>query len=94
MSAVGEFDAVLANSLVTFAPVHAAHKVQKFCIWYVHEGLVCNQLYADQGPDMPAALALASRVVVPCEFSRRLYAPQRTQIDVIPYGVGRRAIRN
>ena len=84
------FDAVLANSLVSHRAVHAAQKMHKFCIWYVHEGTVCNQLFADLGPDAPAALALASRVVVPCQFSRRLYAPLRPQIDVIPYGIDAR----
>jgi glycosyltransferase involved in cell wall biosynthesis len=84
------FDALLANTLVSFMSIHAAHQLNKPSVWYVHEGQIANSLSKTRGPGLSAAFPLASRIVVPSEFSRRFFAAARPGIEVVPYGVEHR----
>jgi glycosyltransferase involved in cell wall biosynthesis len=82
------YDALLANTLLSYTPIHAAAKAEKPALWFIHEGQVGHK-FLEATPKMAAALPLASQVVVPCRFSRDLYAPWlgQRQAVVIPYGV-------
>src|SRR5437867_4124951 len=57
-SVCGKFDVVVANTLVMWAPVQAAHAEGVATIWYIHESLVGHLLIA-QIPEIQPALEMA-----------------------------------
>jgi O-antigen biosynthesis protein len=84
------YDAVLCNTLLTCLPIHAAHRLGKPSVWYIHEGHWGPNFFMDRyKPAMPGAFPLVSRVAVPCQFARELYASWLADkpVDIVPYGV-------
>jgi len=81
------FDGLLANTLASFMCIHAAYQLRKPSAWYIHEGQAAALFVKLFGPQLLAAFPLATRVVVPCEFSRNFYATVRAGIEIVPYGV-------
>jgi glycosyltransferase involved in cell wall biosynthesis len=81
------FEAVVANTLVMWAPVRAAHEAGVPSVWYLHESLVARQLI-DLVPEIQPTLALADTIVAPTKRTAEIYRAftDRT-IEVIPYGI-------
>lgn len=81
------FEVVVANTLVMWAAVRAAHEAGVASIWYIHESLVAQQLI-EQNPEIQATLALAQLLVMPTRRTARLYAGYvNRSIEVVPYGI-------
>ena len=70
------FDVLLANTMLGFVPIHAARRVNKPSLWYLHESQLANTILQQGGA--PGACRPSHwpkcNVVVPCEASRRFYA--------------------
>jgi glycosyltransferase involved in cell wall biosynthesis len=83
------FDVLFANTLNTCVSIHAAHRLGKPSLWYIHEGHFGLHFLETYKPVMPAAFQVVSRVVLLCQFSRDLYAPwlANTAVDIVPLGV-------
>lgn len=82
-----QFDVVVANTLVMWAAVEAAHAEGVPVIWYIHESLVAEQLLA-HNPGMKPALELADLIVMPTRRTAQLYAAFTDRaIEVVPYGI-------
>ncbi len=80
-------DVVVANTLVMWAAVRAAHAEGVPVIWYIHESQVAEHLLA-QTPEMKPALALADLLVMPTRRTAQLYAAFTDHaIEVVPYGI-------
>jgi len=86
---LASFDLLFANTLNTYFPIHAAHRLGKPSIWYIHEGHFGLHFLQRYQPFMPAAFQLVSRVIMLCQFARDLYAPwlANTPADIVPLGV-------
>lgn len=81
------FHVVIANTLVMWAAVRAAHEEAIASIWYIHESLVARQLIA-QIAEIQPTFALADLLVMPTRRTSQLYAPFTDRpIDVVPYGI-------
>jgi glycosyltransferase involved in cell wall biosynthesis len=80
------FDLLLANTLLSFLPIHAAHQLKKPSVWYLHEGRAANQ-FIQAFPPIAPAFPLATCVVVPCDFSQQFYRSARAVTDRVPYGI-------
>jgi O-antigen biosynthesis protein len=83
-------DIVICNTLLTCVPIHAAHQLGKPSLWYIHEGHWGPNFFMERyKPAMPGAFPLVSRVAVPCQFARDLYASRLADkpVDIVPYGV-------
>jgi glycosyltransferase involved in cell wall biosynthesis len=82
-----QFDIVLANTIVSWRAIRAAHAENKPAIWYLHETLVAVRLIrqiAEIGP----TLNLASVLVTPTRQTARVFeAITDTPIEVVPYGI-------
>ncbi len=82
-----QFDVVVANTLVMWAAVGAAHAEKVPVIWYIHESQVAEQLIA-QNPGIQSTLALANLLVMPTRRTAQLYAAfTDCAIEVVPYGI-------
>ena len=82
-----QFDVVVANTLVMWAPVRAANEQRIPVIWYIHESLVAHQLI-EQIPEIKPALELADVLVMPTRRTAQLYATlTERSIEVVPYGI-------
>lgn len=83
------FDVVVANTLVMWAPVHAAKEQDIPVIWYIHESLVAHHLIA-HFPEMKPALRLADILIMPTHRTAQIYATLTDRpIEVVPYGIPR-----
>ncbi len=83
----GQFDVVVANTLVMWAAVEAANAEGIPVIWYIHESRVAEQLLA-HNPGMQPALELADLLVMPTRRTAWLYAAFTDRaIEVVPYGI-------
>ncbi|HEY1583851.1 MAG TPA: glycosyltransferase family 4 protein [Chthoniobacterales bacterium] len=81
------FDLVVANTLVMWAAVRAAHEAGVPAVWYIHESLVAEQLIAAI-PEIQSALELADCLVLPTPRTAEIYARRIDRpITVIPYGI-------
>jgi O-antigen biosynthesis protein len=81
------FDVVIANTLVMWAPVQAAHAEGLPTIWYIHESLVGQQLIM-QFPEIRPTLEMADLLVTPTRRTAELYAPfTQRPIEILPYGI-------
>ena len=81
------FEAVVANTLVMWAPVRAAHEAGVPSLWYLHESLVARQLI-EQFPEIEATFALAEVIVAPTQRTAEIYRPYTNRaIEVMPYGI-------
>jgi glycosyltransferase involved in cell wall biosynthesis len=81
------FQVVVANTLVMWAPVHAANEQRIPVLWYIHESLVAHHLIA-QIPEIKPTLALADMLVMPTRRTAQLYASFTDRpIEVVPYGI-------
>ena len=81
------FEIIVANTLVMWAPVQAAHAAGVPSIWYIHESLVAHRLI-EQIPQIQPALALAQALVVPTRRTAEIYRPYVDRsIEVVPYGI-------
>jgi glycosyltransferase involved in cell wall biosynthesis len=81
------YDAVFANTVIAFPAIHAAHHMKKPSFWYLHEALIVNSYIQMFGQPLVDAFSLASRLLVPCEFSRKLYAPVRQDSAIVRYSI-------
>jgi O-antigen biosynthesis protein len=82
-----QFDVVVANTLVMWAVVQAAHDEGVAAIWYIHESLVARQLIAQIGEIQPT-FAMADLLIMPTLRTAQLYAPFTDRpIEVVPYGI-------
>ena len=81
------FDVVVANTLVMWAAVEAAHAEGVPVIWYIHESRVAEQLFA-QTQEMKRTLEMADLLVMPTRRTAQLYATYTERsIEVVPYGI-------
>ncbi len=81
------FDLVIANTLVMWAAVRAAHEAGIPAIWYIHETLLLEWLM-EISPDIRPTLALPNLLVMPTERTARLYVPlTQRPIEMVPYGI-------
>lgn len=82
-----QFDAVVANTIVTWEAVQACHLEKVPVIWYIHEtqlGLELMKLVHMMEP----SLELADAVIIPTHTTGVLYAPFRSApVEVIAYGI-------
>jgi GT2 family glycosyltransferase/glycosyltransferase involved in cell wall biosynthesis len=82
-----QFDVVVANTIVSWPAVRAAHLEAKPVIWYLHETLVAVRLIR-QIAGMGPTLELATLLVTPTRQTARVYQGlTRTAIEVVPYGI-------
>jgi glycosyltransferase involved in cell wall biosynthesis len=102
--AAGEFDAVWANTVVSFAAVDAATRIGVPSFWFIHEGLEPPQFWA---PEAAAGLigrhayerclaALRSASIVACvaRAARRTFLPYRDRtIALVPNSIDLAPIR-
>jgi glycosyltransferase involved in cell wall biosynthesis len=82
-----QFDVVVANTIVSWRAVRAAHSEGKPAIWYLHETLVAVRLIREI-PEMRPTLELATLLVTPTRQTARIYEGlTHTPIEVVPYGI-------
>ncbi|MEY2497997.1 MAG: hypothetical protein QOD12_1553 [Verrucomicrobiota bacterium] len=82
-----QHDVVVANTIISWAAVRAAHLEGKPVIWYLHETLVAVRLIR-QIPEMEPTLELATLLVTPTRQTARIFEGiTRTPIEVVPYGI-------
>ncbi len=87
-----EFDLILANTLVMWSAVCAAHAADRPVIWYIHETQVLWRLL-DLNPEIKSALTLADLLLFPTAHTAELYRSLTSQpIEVLAYGVPRVAV--
>ncbi|HVF70004.1 MAG TPA: glycosyltransferase [Chthoniobacterales bacterium] len=80
-------DVVLANTIVSWRAVRAAHAQNKRVIWYLHETLVAVRLIR-QIREIGPALHLASLLVTPTRQTARVFEDlTKTPVEVVPYGI-------
>ncbi len=80
-------DIVVANTIISWAAVRAAHLEGKRVIWYLHETLVAVRLIR-QIPEIGPTLELATLIVTPTrQTARILEGMTHTPIEVVPYGI-------
>jgi O-antigen biosynthesis protein len=83
-----QFDVVIANTLLMWASIQAAHQEGVATIWYIHENLVARELIA-QIAEIQPTLALADLLVMPTRRTSALYAAfTQRPIEIVPYGIG------
>ncbi|MEY2560581.1 MAG: hypothetical protein QOG51_996, partial [Verrucomicrobiota bacterium] len=81
------FDVVVANTIVSWPAVRAAHSEGKPVIWYVHETLVAVRLIREISQIEPT-LELATLLITPTRKTAQiLQGLTRTPIEVVPYGI-------
>ena len=82
-----QFDVVVANTVVSWRAVRAAHSEGKPVIWYLHETLVAVRLIREI-PEMRPTLELATLLVTPTRQTARIFEGiTHTPIEVVPYGI-------
>ncbi len=82
-----QHDVVVANTIISWAAVRAAHLEGKPVIWYLHETLVAVRLIR-QIPEIGPTLELATLLVTPTRQTARIYEGiTHTPIEVVPYGI-------
>jgi glycosyltransferase involved in cell wall biosynthesis/GT2 family glycosyltransferase len=82
-----QFEVVVANTIISWAAVRAAHLEGKRVIWYLHETLVAVRLIR-QIPEMGPTLELATLLVAPTRQTARIFEGlTQTPIEVVPYGI-------
>ena len=82
-----QFDVVVANTLVMWAAVRAAHEQGIPAVWYIHESLVAHHLIA-HFPEIKPALELADVLIMPTRRTAQLYTTLTDRpIEVVPYGI-------
>jgi glycosyltransferase involved in cell wall biosynthesis len=82
-----QFDVVVANTIISWPAVRAAHLEGKPVIWYLHETLVAVRLIR-QIAQMRPTLELATLLVMPTRQTARIFQGlSRTPIEVVPYGI-------
>jgi GT2 family glycosyltransferase/glycosyltransferase involved in cell wall biosynthesis len=82
-----QFDVVVANTVVSWRAVRAAHSEGKPVIWYLHETLVAVRLIREI-PEMRTTLELATLLVTPTRQTARIFEGiTHTPIEVVPYGI-------
>lgn len=82
-----QFDVVVANTIISWPAVRAAHREGKPVIWYLHETLVAVRLIR-QIAEMGPTLELATLLVTPTRQTARIFQGiTRTPIEVVPYGI-------
>ena len=80
-------EVVLANTVVSWRAVRAAHAEGKPVIWYLHETLVAVRLVRQIQPIGPT-LELATLLVTPTAQTARVFQGiTNTPIEVVPYGI-------
>jgi len=82
-----QHDVVVANTIISWAAVRAAHLEGKPVIWYLHETLVAVRLIR-QIPEIGPTLELATLLVTPTRQTARIFEGiTHTPIEVVPYGI-------
>jgi O-antigen biosynthesis protein len=83
----GQFDVVLANTIVSWQAVRAAHAENKPAIWYLHETLVAVRLVR-QIAELRPTFELATLLVTPTRQTARIFEGITcTPMEVVPYGI-------
>ena len=86
-SLCNQFDLVVANTLVMWGAVRAAHESGLPVIWYIHETLLLWRLL-ELNPEIEPTLGLANLIVFPTSHSAQLYRSLTDRpIEVVPYGI-------
>ena len=81
------FHVVVANTLVMWAAVRAAHEQGIPAVWYIHESLVAHHLIT-HFPEIKPALDLADVLIMPTRRTAQLYATLTDRpIEVVPYRI-------
>jgi glycosyltransferase involved in cell wall biosynthesis len=81
------FQVAVANTLVMWAPVRAAHAAGAGSVWYLHESLVARQLI-EQFPEIEGTFAFADVIVAPTKRTAEIYRSYTERaIEVVPYGI-------
>jgi glycosyltransferase involved in cell wall biosynthesis len=81
------FDWVVANTIVSWPAIRAAHREGKPSIWYLHETLVAVRLMR-QIAELRPTLELATLLVTPTRQTARIFQGiTSTPIEVVPYGI-------
>jgi glycosyltransferase involved in cell wall biosynthesis len=82
-----QFDVVVANTIVSWPAVRAAHLEGKPVVWYLHETLVAVRLIRQITPIGPT-LEMATVLVTPTRQTARVFESiTQTPIEVVPYGI-------
>jgi glycosyltransferase involved in cell wall biosynthesis len=80
-------DIVVANTIISWAAVRAAHLEGKRVIWYLHETLVAVRLIG-QILEIGPTLELATLLVTPTQQTARILEGfTQTPMEVVPYGI-------
>jgi glycosyltransferase involved in cell wall biosynthesis len=84
---IRDHDLVVANTIVSWRAVRAAHAENKPAIWYLHETLVAVRLIR-QILEIGPTLNLATLLVTPTRQTARVFeAVTDTPVEVVPYGI-------
>ena len=82
-----DFDLVVANTIMSWPAVEAAHHENVSVVWYIHETLVAAR-FIKQIWQMHEALNFPRVIVVPTrQTADILKGATRTRIEIVPYGV-------
>jgi len=85
---VGDYDLIVANTLVAWRAVHMAKAFGRPAILWIHESMYGADL-AKQHPGVAAALGTADKVLLPAQRLVSLYQPflPGERYIVLPYGI-------
>lgn len=82
-----DYDVILANTIVSWPAVRAAHLEKRPVLWYLHETLVAVRLMRAISEIRPA-MQIASVLVTPTRQTARVYEGLTlAPIEVVPYGI-------
>ena len=83
----GDYDVIVANTIVSWPAVRAAHLEKRPVLWYLHETLVAVRLMRAISEIRPA-MQMANVLVTPTRQTARVYEGlTRAPIEVVPYGI-------
>lgn len=82
-----DYDVIVANTIVSWPAVRAAHLEKRPVLWYLHETLVAVRLMRAISEIRPA-MQMANVLVTPTRQTARVYEGLTlAPIEVVPYGI-------
>ena len=82
-----DYDVIVANTIVSWPAVRAAHLERRPVLWYLHETLVAVRLMRAI-PEIRPALQMANVLVTPTRQTAGVYEGlTHAPIEVVPYGI-------
>jgi O-antigen biosynthesis protein len=82
-----DYDVIVANTIVSWPAVRAAHLEKRPVLWYLHETLVAVRLMRAISEIRPA-MQMANILVTPTRQTARVYEGLTlAPIEVVPYGI-------